>query len=67
MLLDSLVLSLPARNSTMRMRVWRTLNETGCVVLRYGLYVLPAGSSWNGILAALDSAITAAGGFSMNV
>ena len=44
MTFDSLILSLPTRNSTMRMRVWRALKETGCGVLRDGLYVLP--SAW---------------------
>ena len=67
MLFDSLVLSLPARNSTMRMRVWRALKDTGCGVLRDGLYMLPAGSAGGRILAALESEITAAGGFAMNV
>ncbi len=67
MLFDSLVLSLPARNSTMRMRVWRSLKETGCGVLRDGLYVLPAGSTGSATLAGLESEIRAAGGFAMNV
>src|SRR3989304_2604715 len=39
---EALVLSLPARNSTLRMRAWRALKEAGCGVLRDGLYVLPA-------------------------
>ena len=43
---NALVLSLPTRNSTIRMRVWRALKETGCGVLRDGVYVLPAGSRW---------------------
>lgn len=67
MLFDSLVLSLPTRNSTMRMRVWRALKETGCGVLRDGLYVLPAGSPGSPGLASLESEIRAAGGFAMNV
>ena len=41
MRLNALVLSLPTRNSTIRMRVWRALKETGCGVLRDGVYVLP--------------------------
>ena len=67
MLFDSLVLSLPARNSTMRMRVWRALKDTGCGVLRDGLYVLPAGSAGSAALAGLESAIRSAGGFAMSV
>ena len=38
----ALVLSLPTRNSTLRMRLWRALKDTGCAVLRDGVYVLPA-------------------------
>src|SRR6266513_2564562 len=39
---NALVLSLPTRNSTLRMRVWRGLKESVCGVLRDGVYVLPA-------------------------
>ncbi len=67
MTFDSLILSLPTRNSTMRMRVWRALKETGCGVLRDGLYVLPSGSAGSGALAGLESEIRSAGGFAMNV
>ena len=64
---DSLILSLPTRNSTMRMRVWRALKETGCGVLRDGLYVLPSGAAGSSALAALESEIRSAGGFAMTV
>jgi hypothetical protein len=37
----ALVLSLPTRNSTLRMRVWRALKECGAAVLRDGVYLLP--------------------------
>jgi hypothetical protein len=67
MTFDSLILSLPTRNSTMRMRVWRALKETGCGVLRDGLYVLPSGSAGSTMLAGLESEIRSAGGFAMNV
>jgi hypothetical protein len=33
---DALVLSLPTRDSTLRMRAWRALKEAGCGVLRDG-------------------------------
>lgn len=36
-----LVLSLPTRNATARMRVWRGLKALGCGVLRDGVYLLP--------------------------
>ena len=67
MTFDSLILSLPTRNSTMRMRVWRALKDTGCGVLRDGLYVLPSGAAGSSTLAALESEILSAGGFAMNV
>jgi hypothetical protein len=64
---DAFVLSLPARNSTLRMRVWRALKETGCGVLRDGLYVLPAGAADNGALEKVESEIRSAGGFAMRL
>lgn len=67
MLLDALVLSLPARNSTIRMRVWRALKEGGCGVLRDGVYVLPAGAAGTGVLAEMESEARSAGGFAMTV
>jgi hypothetical protein len=38
---NALVLSLPTRNSTLRMRVWRALKDCGAAVLRDGVYLLP--------------------------
>jgi len=67
MTLDTLVLSLPASNSTMRMRVWRALKDTGCGVLRDGVYVLPATAPGRPVLAKMESEIRAAGGFAMTV
>jgi hypothetical protein len=60
---DSLVLSLPTRDSTLRMRVWRSLKDAGCAVLRDGVYLLPAGAPGAGVLAKIASQIRAAGGF----
>ena len=65
--LKALVLSLPTRNSTFRMRVWRGLKETGCGVLRDGVYVLPAASAGATALAGIESDIRSAGGFAMTV
>src|SRR5258706_404346 len=62
-----LVLSLPTRNSAMRMRVWRTLKETGCAVLRDGVYVLPPEAPGTGVLAKLESEIRSADGFALVV
>jgi hypothetical protein len=64
---DALVLSLPTRNSTARMRVWRALKETGCGVLRDGVYVLPTGVVDQATLAKLESAIRSYGGFAMTL
>jgi len=61
---NTLVLSLPTRNSTLRMRLWRALKETGCGVLRDGVYVLPAAADPGG-LAKLESDIRTQGGFAM--
>ena len=39
-----LVVSLPTPSATARMRVWRALKAMGCVALRDGAYLLPAGA-----------------------
>jgi len=63
----ALLTSLPTRNSTIRMRVWRALKNTGCGVLRDGVYVLPADAPQAAALSEAESEITAAGGFAMTV
>jgi hypothetical protein len=65
--LSALVLSLPTRNSTVRMRVWRALKETGCGVLRDGVYVLPEDAAGAAVLPKVETDIRAAGGFAMTV
>jgi hypothetical protein len=64
---DALVLSLPTRNSTLRMRLWRSLKENGCGVLRDGVYVLPAAAARRAVLEQLASDIRAQGGFAMTL
>jgi hypothetical protein len=64
---DALVLSLPARDSTLRMRAWRALKEAGCGVLRDGLYVLPAQCPGSETLQRLESEIRVSGGFAMRL
>ena len=64
-LFNALILSLPTRNSTVRMRMWRALKDSGCGVLRDGVYVLPAGDAHAATLARIGDAIRAAGGFAM--
>src|SRR5690348_5433363 len=61
---NTLVLSLPTRNSTLRMRLWRSLKESGCGVLRDGVYVLPA-SADSSPLARIEADIRSHGGFAM--
>ena len=65
--LDALILSLPTRNSTTRMRVWRALKDAGCGVLRDGVYVLPESETARSALASVESDIRASGGFAMRV
>ena len=61
---DALVLSLPTRNSTLRMRLWRALKEAGSGVLRDGVYVVPSGKA---PLTRLEADIKSNGGFAMTV
>jgi hypothetical protein len=63
---EALVLSLPARNSTLRMRAWRALKDAGCGALRDGLYVLPAGRGGDA-LQRIEADIASAGGFAMRL
>ena len=61
------MLSLPTRNSTLRMRVWRGLKETGCGVLRDGVYLLPASAMDTTVLGKIESEIRSNGGFAMTL
>jgi len=65
--LDALILSLPARDSTVRMRAWRALKDAGCGVLRDGVYVLPASETASAALGEVESGIRSSGGFAMRV
>ena len=64
---DTLVLSLPTRDSTLRMRVWRALKEAGCAVLRDGVYLLPTQSGESVSLERLEKEIRAHGGFALRL
>ena len=63
----ALVLSLPSRNKTVRMRIWRALHGIGCGVLRDGVYLLPSGAPQVSDFVGLESDVKAAGGFAMTV
>lgn len=64
---DALVLSLPTRDSTLRMRVWRALKESGCAVLRDGVYLLPAERGDGAALEKLEKEIRLHGGFALRL
>jgi len=49
------------------MRVWRALKQTGCGVLRDGVYLLPAATAGNAVLAKMESEIRSHGGFAMTL
>ncbi len=55
-----LIVSLPTRNATERMRVWRAVKASGCGVLRDGVYLLPA--SAQALFDAQVAEVIAAGG-----
>ncbi len=57
-----MVMSLPTRNATARMRIWRALKQAGCAVLRDGVYLLPAGAAAQRAFEAQAQEISAAGG-----
>src|SRR5258706_16048136 len=63
----ALVLSLPSKDKTVRMRIWRVLRGIGCGVLRDGVYLLPAGSAQVSTFASLESEVKNAGGIAMTV
>ena len=63
----ALLTSLPTGNSTLRMRVWRALKNTGCGVLRDGVYLLPLEAPRAAALVEAESLVRGAGGFAMTV
>jgi hypothetical protein len=57
-----LVLSLPTRTATARMRAWRSLKATGAAVLRDGVYLLPHREGCRAALQAVAADVNGAGG-----
>jgi hypothetical protein len=57
-----LVISLPGKRGTARMRVWRALKAAGAAVLRDGVYVLPATANSRPLLEEQAKIVVAAGG-----
>lgn len=58
----ALVLSLPSRNATERMRAWRALKTWGGAVLRDGVYLLPASDDHRQRLTTLSGEVVESGG-----
>jgi len=57
-----LVISLPGKRGTARMRVWRALKAAGAAVLRDGVYLLPAAANSRPLLEEQAKIVIAAGG-----
>ena len=57
-----LIVSLPTRLTTERMRVWRALKALGCGVLQDGVYLMPALAGARAAFAHQASEVVAAGG-----
>lgn len=57
-----LIVSLPTPSATARMRIWRTLKTLGCMALRDGAYLLPAGPGRNAALQDLADECRREGG-----
>lgn len=57
-----LVISLPGRSATPRMRVWRALKVLGAAVLRDGVYLLPYSESASRSLRQQAETVMASGG-----
>ena len=57
-----LIVSLPTRHTTERMRVWRALKALGCGVLRDGVYLMPALAGARAAFEHQAAEVVAAGG-----
>ena len=57
-----LIISLPSRSATPRMRVWRALKTLGAAVLRDGVYLLPDSEAATQALAVQASEVIGSGG-----
>jgi len=57
-----LVINLPGRNKTLRMRIWRALKAAGAASLRDGVYLLPQSAESQQIFEGRSSEVQAGGG-----
>ncbi len=62
MTMHLLILNLTTSQATLRMRVWRTLKQSGAAVLRDGVYLLPDMRQGYDIFLSTCQAIRAEGG-----
>lgn len=58
----ALLMTLPARQSTARMRTWRALRALGCATLRDGVHALPDSAHHAATLQEVAAAVVQAGG-----
>lgn len=58
----TLILSLPTKDATARMRAWRALKAAGAAVLRDGVYLLPKREACQHVLSRVAADVQAAGG-----
>lgn len=58
----TLITTLPARNTAVRMRLWRAVKALGCATLRDGVYLLPARDDCNAAMLALAEEVRTAEG-----
>ncbi len=58
----ALVSTLPARNTAVRMRLWRAIKALGCATLRDGVYLLPLNEKTDAALDTLATEVRAAEG-----
>jgi hypothetical protein len=57
-----LITTLPTQNATARMRAWRALKACGVVVLRDGVYLLPATEMHKKLLCKIEQDVVETGG-----
>lgn len=57
-----LIITLPTRNATARMRAWRSLKSSGAAVLRDGVYLLPDTRQHAELFGKVEQDVQAAGG-----
>lgn len=57
-----LIVSLPTASATVRMRIWRAIKTLGCVALRDGAYLMPAGPGHEAALQRLADECNGQGG-----